>query len=81
MNSFKLFELKRKLGVFCLVKGFFELHSKSYGRKKRQKMGEKQQFFSQFKKFKRVQYMVVFFLGLRRHFIVFNGIDKGFGIF
>jgi hypothetical protein len=51
MNSCRLFELKRKLDILNSVEGFYVLHSQSYGRKKRQKQGEKEKFFSQLKTF------------------------------
>jgi len=52
MNSFRLFELKQKLVIFCFVESFFELYSHSYGNKKRYKQGEKEKFFSRLKKCK-----------------------------
>jgi len=50
MNSRRLFELKRKLYIFCSIESFLELPSHSYGRKKRCKQIEKEKFFSQLKK-------------------------------
>ncbi len=46
MNSFKLFGLKRKLGVFCLVKGFFELHSRATEVKKDKKWAKNNNFLA-----------------------------------
>ncbi|SNY94526.1 hypothetical protein SAMN06265377_0186 [Flagellimonas pacifica] len=37
MNSFDLFEMKRKLEVLCTVENFFELHSWATERKKGEK--------------------------------------------
>jgi len=52
MNSFRLFGFKRKSVILRLTEAFFELHSRSYGVKKRQKAGEKERFFSKLKKSK-----------------------------
>jgi hypothetical protein len=50
MKWFKHFGLKRKLKALCPDEGFFELHSKGYGARKRRNMGAILQFFSQFGK-------------------------------
>jgi hypothetical protein len=44
LNSFKLFLLKRKIGVFAPDEGFFAPHSLSYGARKRRNMGQKEHF-------------------------------------
>ncbi len=49
MNSFKLFELKRKLGVFCPVKGFFSFHSRATEGKKDKKWAKSNIFLANWK--------------------------------
>ena len=46
MNSFKLFGLKRKLGIFCPVEGLFELHSIAMEGKKDKKWVKKGNFLA-----------------------------------
>ena len=46
MNSFKLFGLKRKLGVFCHIEGFFELHSRAMEGKKDKNRVQKDNFLA-----------------------------------
>jgi hypothetical protein len=50
LNLSKFFGLKGKLGIFCSVEGFFELHSCATEGLKRQKMNQEDEFFSQLKK-------------------------------
>ncbi|QMU65605.1 MAG: hypothetical protein GKR88_15830 [Flavobacteriaceae bacterium] len=46
MNSFKLFEFKRKLEVFRTVESFFELHSSATERKKDKNREENNNFLA-----------------------------------
>ena len=46
LNSFKLFGLKRKLDVFCLIEAFFELHSSATEGKKGEKWVKKSNFLA-----------------------------------
>ena len=46
MNSFKLFGLKRKLDIFCLIEAFFELHSRATEGKKGKKWVKKINFLA-----------------------------------
>ena len=45
-NSFKLFGLKRKLGVFYPIEGFFELHSQAMEGKKDKNKVQKDNFLA-----------------------------------
>jgi len=45
-NSFKLFGLKRKLGVFYPIEGFFELHSRAMEGKKDKNRVQKDNFLA-----------------------------------
>jgi hypothetical protein len=46
MNSFKLFGLKRKLGFFYPIEGFFELHSRAMEGKKDKNRVQKDNFLA-----------------------------------
>ncbi len=46
LNSFKLFGLKRKLGVFYPIEGFFELHSRAMEGKKDKNRVQKDNFLA-----------------------------------
>jgi len=46
MNSFKLFGLKRKLGVFYPIEGFFGLHSRAMEGKKDKNRVQKDNFLA-----------------------------------
>ncbi|HEX9599909.1 MAG TPA: hypothetical protein VF985_00330 [Mariniflexile sp.] len=46
MNSFKVFEIKRKLGGFSSVEGFFELHSSATEGKKGKNRAEISNFLA-----------------------------------
>jgi len=46
VNSFKLFEFKRKLKIFSFVEGFFESHSRAIGGKKDKNKAEKINFLA-----------------------------------
>ncbi len=52
MRSFKLLGLKRKIEIFVPDEVFFALHSRSYGVRKRQNMGQKDHFAANNRKFK-----------------------------
>ncbi len=46
MDSFRFFGLKRKLGIFCTVEGFFELHSKATEEEKDKECAKKSNFIA-----------------------------------
>ena len=46
MNSFRLFEFKRKLEVFSSVEGFFEFHSRATEGKKGKNRAENNHFLA-----------------------------------
>ena len=46
MNSFKLFEFKRKLKIFSSIEGFFESHSRATRGRKDKNRDEKTNFLA-----------------------------------
>jgi hypothetical protein len=68
MKWFKLFRLKRKSVIFCLIEVFFELHSIATERKKDVEWAKKGDFLANGKKFKPLQYAIYLIINTNQLF-------------